>query len=209
MCPGELVSLTCTHDNVVGGLTRWQVSGPISCIRVVVHNTGLQEDVCGPFTITMIRDTGSMLSSTFQIPASESLDTTVVTCLAGGSASSPQAGNTTLNVISKYCDQIVPFVQLYTDMTSLTNWMANLRTNSLCPVLEWDPVDQPYQRCVTGYTINLNGTVFNTTNTTLSLAGESLFYCETQTVTVTPLTLNGPLSPDTSNITVINPGMCV
>ena len=94
-------------------------------------------------------------------------------------------------------------------MTSLTNWMADLRTNSLCPVLEWDPLDAPYQRCVTGYTINLNGTVYNTTNTSLSLAGESLPYCETQTVTVTPLTLNGPLSPDTSNITVINPGMHV
>ncbi len=51
--------------------------------------------------------------------------------------------------------------------------------------------------------------VHYTTNTSLSLAGESLPYCETQTVTVTPLTLNGPLSPDTSNITVINPGMCV
>ncbi len=86
--------------------------------------------------------------------------------------------------------------------------MANLRTNSLCSVLEWDPVDQPYQRCVIGYTINLNGTVYNTTNTSLSLAGESLSYCETQTVTVTPLTLNGLLSPDTSNITVINRGAC-
>ncbi len=102
VCLGELVSLTCTHDNVAGGLTRWQVSGPMSCIRVVVHDAGLQEDVCGPFTITMISDnSGSTLSSTIQIPATETLNTTVVTCLTGGSASSPQAGNTTLNVLSK------------------------------------------------------------------------------------------------------------
>ncbi len=104
MCPGELVSLTCTHDNVVGRQTqtRWKVSGPVSCVRLVIHDAGLQEDVCGPFTITMISDdSGSTLSSTIQIPATETLDTTVVTCLAGGSASSPQAGNTTLNVISK------------------------------------------------------------------------------------------------------------
>ena len=94
-------------------------------------------------------------------------------------------------------------------MTFLPNWMANLRTNSLCPVLEWDPLDTPYQRCVTGYTVNVNGTVYNTTNTSLSLAGESLSYCETQTVTVTPLTINGLLSSDTSNITLINPGMCM
>ena len=102
MCPGELVSLTCTHDNVVGGQTRWKVSGPVSCVRLVLHDAGLQEDVCGTFTITMISDdSGSTLSSTFQIPATETLNTTLVTCLAGGSVSSPQAGNTTLNVISK------------------------------------------------------------------------------------------------------------
>ena len=92
--------------------------------------------------------------------------------------------------------------------------MANLTINSLCPVLEWDPLDQPYQRCVTGYTINLNGTEYNTTNTSLSLAslslaGESLPYSDSLTVIVTPLTLDGPLSPDTSNITLINPGICV
>ena len=99
MCPGELVSLTCTHNDVAGGLTRWQVSGPMSCIRVVVHGAGLQEDVCGPFTITMISDTGSTtLSSTFHIPATKS---TVVTCSAGASESSPQVSNTTLNVLSK------------------------------------------------------------------------------------------------------------
>ncbi len=102
MCPGELISLACIHDNVADGLTRWQVNGPMSCVAVVSHDAGLQEDVCGPFTVTMISDnSGSTLSSTIQIPATETLDTTVVTCLAGGSASSPQAGNTTLNVLSK------------------------------------------------------------------------------------------------------------
>ena len=102
MCPGELVSLTCTHDNLAGGQTRWQVSGPMSCVALVSYDARWQEDVCGIFTITMISDnSGSTLSSTIQIPATKTLDTTVVTCLAGGSASSPQAGNTTLNVISK------------------------------------------------------------------------------------------------------------
>ena len=86
----------------VHGLTRWQVSGPMSCITLVPHDAGLQEDNCGIFTITMISDnSGSTLSSTIQIPATETLSNTVVTCLAGGSASSPQAGNTTLNVLSK------------------------------------------------------------------------------------------------------------
>ena len=103
MCPGELVSLTCTHDDVTGGLTRWQVSAPMFCVALIPHDAGLQEDNCGIFTITMISDnSGSTLSSTIQIPATEELNsTTVVTCLAGGSASSPQVGNTTLNVLSK------------------------------------------------------------------------------------------------------------
>ncbi len=101
MCPGELVSLTCTHANVAGALSRWQVSGPMSCVAVVSHDAELQvqEDVCGRFTVTMISD--NLVSSTFQILATEALNSTVVTCLAGGSASFPQVGNTTLNVISK------------------------------------------------------------------------------------------------------------
>ncbi len=86
----------------VHGLTRWQVSGPMSCVALVPHDAGWQEDVCGPFTITMIsNNSGSVLSSTIQIPATETLNSTVVTCLAGGSGSSPQVGNTTLNVLSK------------------------------------------------------------------------------------------------------------
>ncbi|XP_064399878.1 uncharacterized protein LOC135346234 isoform X2 [Halichondria panicea] len=148
-----------------------------------------------PFTIIMISDnTGSTVSSIVHIPVTEALDGTLVECFAGGGTLSPQVGNTTLNVIDL-------------NMSSVTSWIANLRTDALGSVLDWDPLDQPYQRCVTGYSITLNETVYNTTNTSLSLAGESLPYCETQTVTVKPLTLNGPLSSDTLNITVINPNL--
>ncbi|XP_064402742.1 uncharacterized protein LOC135348446 isoform X2 [Halichondria panicea] len=193
VCPGELVSLTCSHDNVNGEQSRWEISGAMSCNGLVSHTTGFAEYTCGQFTITMVsNNTGPTVSSTIQIPVTEVLNGTLIECLAGGLFSSPLVGNTTLNVI---------------DINALpvTAWVANLRTNSLCPVLEWDPLDAPYQRCVTGYTINLNGTVYNTTNTSLSLAGERLPYYET--VTVTPLTINGLLSSDTSNITVINPDL--
>ncbi|XP_064403230.1 uncharacterized protein LOC135348785 isoform X3 [Halichondria panicea] len=195
VCPGELVSLTCSHDNVNGEQSRWEISGAMSCNGLVSHTTGFAEYTCGQFTITMVsNNTGPTVSSTIQIPVTEVLNGTLIECFAGGLFSSPLVGNTTLNVI---------------DINALpvTAWVANLRTNSLCPVLEWDPLDAPYQRCVTGYTINLNGTVYNTTNTSLSLAGESLPYSETQTVTVTPFTINGLLSSDTSNITVINPDL--
>ena len=103
VCPGELVSLTCTHD-ISDRLTRWQVNGPISCDRLLLHGASeIQEDNCGPFTITMISNTsGSTLSSTIHIIATEALDSSVVTCLAGIDDLSPQVGNTTLNVIGKY-----------------------------------------------------------------------------------------------------------
>ncbi len=215
VCPGELVSLTCSHDNTAGELTKWIISGAMSCIGLVSHTAGFTEDTCGDFNIIMISDnTGPTVSSTIQILATEALNGILIECFAGGHSSSPLVGNTSLNVIGEsYYTTAFQKISSSTatdlNVPIVTDWMASLRTNSLYPVLEWDPLDQPYQRCVTGFTVNLNGTKYNTTNTSLSLARESLPYCDTLTVTVTPLTLNGPLSPDTSNLTLISPGMCV
>ena len=101
VCPGELVSLICTHDNVAGQLTRWIVSGSQPCDEIVSHFTDSTEDMCGLFTITRIGNTVSTLYSTIQIPATEALDGTLVECFSAGLTSSPQVGNTTLNVISQ------------------------------------------------------------------------------------------------------------
>ena len=102
MCPGELISITCAHDNVAGELTRWAVyyhSTTSTCTARVVSHVARMEDLCGPFTITMISDiSGPTLTSTAQTTATESLNGTVVECLAGGLSSSPQVGNVTLNV---------------------------------------------------------------------------------------------------------------
>ncbi len=103
VCPGELVSLTCTH-NISDRLTHWQVRGPMSCDRILLHDASeIQKDNCGLFTITMISNTsGSTLSSTIHIISTEALDSSVVTCLADIDNLSPQVGNTTLSVIGKY-----------------------------------------------------------------------------------------------------------
>ena len=73
VCPGELVSLICIHDNVAGQLTRWIVSGSQPCDEFVAHFTDSTEDMCGLFTITRIGNTVSTLYSTIQIPVTEAL----------------------------------------------------------------------------------------------------------------------------------------
>ena len=98
VCPGDSISITCTHDNVAGQLTRWILNG-VSC--TVVHD-GSPPPNCSPFNITMISDSsGSTLSSTVQIAATESLNSGRVECLAGGLLTSPQVGNITIRVIGK------------------------------------------------------------------------------------------------------------
>ncbi len=94
-------------------------------------------------------------------------------------------------------------------MSSVTAWEANVRSDG--SVVAWDPLDLPYQSCVTGYNVSLNneGIDYNTTTTTtsISLSPTSVSYCQTHTVTVIPLTLTGTLpTSQTSNITVIDPG---
>ncbi len=102
VCPGEMVSLTCSHDNVAGEQTRWRVSDPVSCIRLVLHDLNFIEDNCGSFRISMISDvSGSTLNSTIVIPVTEALNGTVIECFAGGLSSSPLFGDVRLNVISK------------------------------------------------------------------------------------------------------------
>ena len=103
MCPGEQISLTCTHDNVAGEQTRWQMiqNGNSTCTRVVSHTATQREELCGDsFTIFMISDnSGPTLNTTLQTTATESLEGTIVVCYAGGLSTSPQAWNVTIHVI--------------------------------------------------------------------------------------------------------------
>ena len=96
VCPGDSISITCTHDNVAGQLTRWILPGINSSCNVV--HDGSSPPNCSPFNITMISDSsGPTLSSTAQIAATESLNSTRVECLAGLSTF-PQVGYITIRV---------------------------------------------------------------------------------------------------------------
>ena len=121
VCPGEVVSLTCFHDNVNGEQTRWQAIGlndAVLCNRVVSHVTNTVEDMCGSFSIININDnTGFTLNSTIVIPVTSDLDGVVIRCFAGGISSSPLFGNVTLNEISKKTNlytvhTIIKFLQM-------------------------------------------------------------------------------------------------
>ncbi len=104
VCPGDMVSLTCSHNNTGGELTRWQVSNEsvMLCEELVRHSSGLSENFCDQFRISMISDvSGSTLNSTIVIPVIEALDGIVIECFAGGLSSSPLFGDVKLNVISK------------------------------------------------------------------------------------------------------------
>ncbi len=85
VCLGEIVSLTCTHDDIAGEVTRWTTRGTVSCSVIVSHvgNSGSKQP-CGqtPFTIIMISDdTGPVVSSTIRTTATKALDGTVIECL--------------------------------------------------------------------------------------------------------------------------------
>ena len=96
VCPGDSISITCTHDNVDDLLTRWILPGVSICF--VTHD-GQSPPNCSPFTITMVSDgSGQTLKSTIWTTVTESLDGTVVECRAGGFSTSSQVGNITIKI---------------------------------------------------------------------------------------------------------------
>ena len=97
VCPGDSIFINCTHDNVDDQYTRWILPGGNSSCTVT--HDGSPPPNCSPFNITVISDSsGSTLSSTAQIVANESLNSTKVECLAGGLLTSPQVGSITIRV---------------------------------------------------------------------------------------------------------------
>ena len=78
-CPGDRISITCTHNITSSALTQWRLPGVDSCL--IAH--GLPAPQCLPFTVTMVSDgSGPMLNSTVAIIATEGLSGEVE-CLSG------------------------------------------------------------------------------------------------------------------------------
>ena len=104
VCPGDPISITCTHENDGSVTTRWRVTGTTTadCQEIVGHGDVAMppDDICGIFTITMISGTSSpiMFTSTAQTTATEALNGA---CFSSG-ASSSIVGNITLLVLGEY-----------------------------------------------------------------------------------------------------------
>ena len=96
VCPGETVTLTCTHNTTNSGQTRWEILGGDVC--TVTHD-GTRLPTCGLLNITMTSDNpASTLTSTAEIKATESMTDTIVQCFGGAFQISPQIGNVTIRV---------------------------------------------------------------------------------------------------------------
>ena len=96
VCPGDSISITCTHEVTAGQLSFWALPGAAACN--VTHD-GSPPPNCSPFTITMISDSsGPTLSSTAMATVTESMDGAILVCRAGGLASSPLVGNITIRI---------------------------------------------------------------------------------------------------------------
>ena len=91
VCPGDFIAITCTHDNLTSGVTRWVVSDTPSanCSETVSHDSPVDTS-CGLLNITMISgSTGPAVNSTAQTTATEALDGALVQCFYS-SGNSPQ-----------------------------------------------------------------------------------------------------------------------
>ena len=102
VCAGDLIMLTCHHDNQETGITRWIFSPPVDCAEIIDHSNPTSTDPCDPFTfqnITELTPTTTLLNSTAVARAKGSLSGTVIECRDNGGMAYNQIGNVTLCVI--------------------------------------------------------------------------------------------------------------
>ena len=104
VCVGEQITLTCSHDNVVTGGTRWKASLPINCLTDVSHPTATATP-CGPFMfqeITPLTPIPTLLNSTAVATATVNMTGTNIECRGGNVVNSFSVGN-----ISLFVDSVV------------------------------------------------------------------------------------------------------
>ena len=102
---GQQISLTCSHDNIIFGGTRWIVSSPVNCSTTISHiGTNPQSIHCGPFTFEGITPLEpvipTFLQSTAVAVATVNMTGANIECRGGNTqANSFSAGNISLSVV--------------------------------------------------------------------------------------------------------------
>ncbi len=107
MCPGDSVSITCTHDNSAGEQTQWVITGTVECEVIVSHVTRA-DAVCGPFTISMIsNNNGPTVNSTAVSSDTSAINGITVQCRDSGLSSSAEVGSLNVSVFGKVRCKVV------------------------------------------------------------------------------------------------------
>ena len=103
MCPGDFISITCSHNETsTGRVTQWLLPVHGSCN--VIH--GDQAPSCSPFSVTMISDASeATVTSTVQTTATEALNDSLVECLGGLPPNVVQVGSVNISVLSMFITQ--------------------------------------------------------------------------------------------------------
>ena len=104
VCVGEQIVLTCSHNNIASGNTRWIASPPIDCLTDVSHIIATAAP-CGPFIfqeITPLVPISTLLNSTAVATATVNMTGANIECRGGNAFSSFNVGN-----ISLFVDSVV------------------------------------------------------------------------------------------------------
>ena len=113
---GQQISLTCSHDNIGSGGTRWIASPPVDCMTDISHiGTNPLPSPCGPFIfqeITPLLPVPAFLNSTIVAVATTNMTGTNIECRGGNIVISFSVGNISLSVIpptivGKLCMQAI------------------------------------------------------------------------------------------------------
>ena len=102
-CNGDMISLTCSHDEVSSITTNWIISSPVNCSTEILHNPPTPSaPPCGLFSFQniTIADQVVQLNSTAVATANSEINGSVIECI-GGFSSSVSLSNISLCVIGK------------------------------------------------------------------------------------------------------------
>ena len=104
-CAGQQISLTCSHNNVVSGGTRWIASPPVNCMTDISHIGSNSPSPCGPFMFQditlLVQPSPLCLNSTAVAIATVNMTGTNMECRGGNVVNSFDVGNISLCVVGE------------------------------------------------------------------------------------------------------------
>ena len=102
-CVGDPISLKCSHNNDVTGITRWIFSSPIDCSETIDHNPPIITRPCGPFSFQDVNEIqpNGLFNSTAVAIASASMTGAIAECRDSSGDVYNQIGSVSICIIGK------------------------------------------------------------------------------------------------------------